>query len=178
MYQPDLMVSQKKNGSYLLFEDLALMYILLVVTTAELTISSDKMPGETIIDITGPEGIHPGLPVNGYSAMISATSLGFQDVIPDGIYNFVYTFEYEIDGTSYADSINRRFALFSNMERRVYQKIEKIYEHYDCDKPWASTYIKDALLARSLLKALESSAYLDFEDDYKNIEETLNKILT
>lgn len=177
MYQPDLMVSQKENGSYLMFEDIALMYLNLNVLNAELLISSDTMSADSNLDIAGPDGIHVDSPTNGYSVMISAYDLGFQEVIPDGIYDFVYTFRYEINGVLNENSISRRFALFANMERKVDQKLGKIYEYYNCDKPWESTYIKDALLARSLLKALETSAYLSFEDDYKNIEETLNKIL-
>ncbi len=179
MYTPDIQLYQRENSIYLIFEDQALQNADLTdIEYSTLRIYDNKNIDVTI-NLEGENGIIVDTPDNGYRVVIPNTTLGYdQDQeIADNVFSVVYSYSYTIGGIVYANTITRRFALYAITERKVYQKFLRIHEYYHCDKPWASKYIKDALAARALLKSLETSAYLGFDEDYYTILETLTKIL-
>lgn len=180
MYEPKLNVYQRDNSGYLVFEDTALKYVSLsVVTTATLHIINEDLEIDVTLNIANENGIHPDSPYNGYSATITSSDLGLDsgEEIPDAVYDITYTYDYVIEGLNEQGNTSRRFALYAIKERQVYALLKDVYKHYKCDKPWESTYVRDALMARALLKSLETSAFLGFQEDYENVLETLDNIL-
>jgi len=180
MYTPKINMFQSNNSIELHFEDLAFRDAnATVITTSTLRIVNEIESIDVELDMDHAEGFFIDTPYNGYRASTTAFQLGRASgsVIPDGIYEITYTYDYIIDGIQATDQIKRRFALFAIKEREVYDMIYNIHKHYTCDKPWASKYIIDALTARGMVKALEINAYMGFEDDYYKILDTLNKIL-
>jgi hypothetical protein len=181
MYEPDLLLYQKGNSDYLVFEDFALKYATLTdIIYSTIRIFTEDLSVDVTIDLDNIDNFYVDTPANGYQATILGADLGFDssEEIPDNIYFIEYDYSYTLDTGNEGDKIIRSFALYAQKERKVYKLIQQMYKYYNCDKPYASTYIVTALTARAMLKTLEISAFMNFKEDYDKISEALDKILT